>query len=240
MTITRKNPGNSGLKKRGGTSSARRDATVAINRAGADPAMQGRPVAAKGDARRTEILAVARRCLVDDGYECFVLREIAQHVGVSVGNLQYYYATRDDLLEAVVRAEFEMNRSDIRRISALSSPPRERLAAIAEHLLHVWAADGGRVYAVMSLLALHNDRFCALHEEVYRAFYAGLMPVLKELQPAAKRAGLLRTARLITTLIDGALVQVPTKTFLSEVVRVVLQLADPRAQSDHGQHRGID
>lgn len=179
----------------------------------------------KGELRRAEILAAARRLLVEDGYDRFVLREIATRVGVMLGNLQYYYATRDDLLEAVVRAEFERNQREVAIISSGAGTPPDRLAAVTRHLIDVWAREGGRVYVVMSLLALHQPRFRTLHREVYSAFYAGLVPVLHELRPRARRAELVNVARLITTIIDGALVQVPGRTFVADAVATILRIA---------------
>ena len=67
----------------------------------------------KGAARRDEILAEARAILVDEGLDRFVLREIAARVGILLGNLQYYYATRDDLLEALVRTELARNTAEV-------------------------------------------------------------------------------------------------------------------------------
>lgn len=163
--------------------------------------------------------------LVEEGYDRFVLRDIAVRVGVTLGNLQYYYATRDELLEAVIRAEFERNRADIDSIAAGAGAPDERLATIARRLLTAWSRDGGRVYVVMSLLALHQERFRRLHREIYAAFYESLLPVLAELHPNEDRKGLLRRARLVTTLVDGALVQTPGRGFVSDAVDAALALA---------------
>ncbi len=182
----------------------------------------------KGELRRGEILAEARKVLVDDGYDRFVLREIATRVGVMLGNLQYYYPTRDDLLEAVVRAEFARNQAEVVAIAAGPGGPEVRLAAIARRLIDVWAHEGGRVYVVMSLLALHHRRFRKLHHEVYTAFYESLLPVLRELRPRARRAELLDVARLVTTIIDGALVQVPGRAFVADAVATIVRLARPQ------------
>lgn len=182
----------------------------------------GRP---KGELRRAEILAAARRLLVEDGYDRFVLRELAGRVGVMLGNLQYYYATRDDLLEAVIRAEFAANQAEIAAIAGGPGSADTRLAAVTTHLIEVWAREGGRVYAVMSFLALHHPRFRTLHREIYAAFYESLLPVLRELRPRARRAELLDAARLVTTVIDGALVQVPSRTFVAAAVKAVDTLA---------------
>jgi AcrR family transcriptional regulator len=175
--------------------------------------------------RRGEILAAARQLLVEDGYDRFVLRTIAERIGVTLGHLQYYFPTRDDLLEAVVRAEFARNQEETAALATGPGAPETRLAAVARHLIDVWAHEGGRVYVVMSLLALHQPRFRALHREIYAAFYAGLLPVLRRIRPRATRTELLDAARLITTLIDGALVQVPSRTFVADAVGVILALA---------------
>jgi len=180
----------------------------------------------KGDRRRTEILAVARTLLVRDGYDRFVLRTIAERVGMTLGNLQYYFASRDELLVALVRAEFTRNQDEVAAIAAGPGAPRVRLAAIARHLIEVWAHDGGRVYAVMSFLALHQPTFRALHREIYTAFYAGLVPVLRAIDPRASRATLVARARLITTVIDGALVQIPGRTFVADAIAAVVRLAE--------------
>ena len=90
----------------------------------------------KGEQRRQDILACARTLLVEDGYDGFVLREVAARVGVTLGNLQYYFATRDDLLEAVIRAEFGRNQRDIAALSAGPRPAREKLEGLLIHIAH--------------------------------------------------------------------------------------------------------
>lgn len=180
----------------------------------------------KGELRRAQILTAARRMLVDDGYDCFVMREIASRVGVQLGNLQYYYTNRDDLLEAVIRAEFERNQLEVAVLAIGERSPRKKLEAIARHLIEVWGKEGGRIYVVMSLLALHHPRFRALHLEIYSAFYDGLLPVLREFHPRARRTDLLSRARLITALIDGALAQVPNRPFLGRAIAAVRKIAE--------------
>ena len=49
--------------------------------------------------------------------------------------------------------------------------------------------------------------------------------MLRELRPRARRAELIDVARLITTIIDGALVQVPSRTFVADAVAAVLRIA---------------
>lgn len=183
------------------------------------------PPVRKGDKRRAEILTAARRVLVEKGYDHFAVREIAARVGVQLGNLQYYYPTRDDLLEAVVRAEFARNQAEVAAIAAGRGDADARLSAVARHLIQAWAHDGGRVYAVMSLLAIHHRRFRDLHREIYDAFYEGLLPMLREMRPHARRAELIGVARIVTTVLDGALVQEPGRGFIGDAVHAILRVA---------------
>ena len=45
----------------------------------------------KGKDTRNQILNVARDLLIDEGYHNFSLRKVAEHAGIRVGNLQYYF-----------------------------------------------------------------------------------------------------------------------------------------------------
>ena len=68
----------------------------------------------RGEVSRARILATAREILADSGLERFAMREIAKRADMGLGNLQYYFPTRDDLLEAVIEVEFEYNLETMR------------------------------------------------------------------------------------------------------------------------------
>ncbi|MFD3682239.1 TetR/AcrR family transcriptional regulator [Streptomyces sp. NPDC058613] len=57
---------------------------------------------AKGSARRAELLDAAERTLVGGGHGALSVRAVAEAAGVRLGHLQYYFPTRDSLLEAVL------------------------------------------------------------------------------------------------------------------------------------------
>lgn len=165
----------------------------------------------KGQERQAEILQLARQLIQDEGIDGFVLRRIADQAGMKLGNLQYYYATRDDLLEALLRSEFE------RDLAALQPPePRPTtqaeteanfLAAI-DSLTSRWSEDSGSVYLPIGVLAHTEQRFCDLWEEIYNAFYAAMARLIRQLDPAATPSQARSRAILVTALIDGSSVQV--------------------------------
>jgi AcrR family transcriptional regulator len=153
----------------------------------------------RGEARGTELVALARTVLVGEGLDRFVLRDIAARAGMTVGNLQYYFPTRDDLLSAVVRAELDRDLGVLRALTTGASS----LDEAAELLIGNWCDGGSNVYAAVALLAFHDDRFRDLNREVYETVYAELGPVLRTADPGAGDAEIAARARLVTALLDG-------------------------------------
>lgn len=161
----------------------------------------------KGEARQRTIVKLARQALVEAGYDRFSLREIANQAGMRLGNLQYYFPTKEALIEAVVRQEFDDNLGTLSQIAGQDIQADEALRRVALALVSHWLADGAKIYAVMSFLALHEMRFRALRDEIYTSFYAALLPFVKAVQPGLSGAQQKRRVRVITSLLDGALLQ---------------------------------
>ncbi len=150
---------------------------------------------------------MARKRLIEEGYNHFVLREIAAHCGMTIGNLQYYFRTRELLLEAVIRtALFD----DLKTLDAISqSIPRGKaqLRELASAILRKWLGENDKIYAVASFLSRSEPAFRSLLSELYRQFFDHLIVVLKNLRPRLHRQTLLDKARLITAVLDGAVIQ---------------------------------
>jgi AcrR family transcriptional regulator len=164
---------------------------------------------AKGRARRAELVGLGRRALVEGGLGGFVLRDVAARAGMTLGNLQYYFRSRDDLIEAVVRDAFAHDLAAL-RVAAVPDADDGRppdLGELADLLRRQWAGDSGVVFSVLALLARHEDRFAALHQEVYAAFIAELTVLLRHADPAAGDGELAVRARLVTAVLDGLALQ---------------------------------
>ena len=61
----------------------------------------------RGDQTRSSLLAAAHRVLITAGYANFSMRRVATEAGVSVGNLQYYFSTKDALTAALLDSVIE-------------------------------------------------------------------------------------------------------------------------------------
>lgn len=164
-------------------------------------------IPSRGEVSRRRILETAQSVLEEEGLERFIVREIAKRAGMGLGNLQYYFPTRDDLLAAVIRGEFERNLARIHALDEEASDLATHLERFSALLIREYTSPGGRIWAALSLLRLHNPRFRRLSEEVYGEHYDTLVDALRSFGVAGSTDVLREKARLITALLDGAALQ---------------------------------
>ncbi|MEM8620554.1 MAG: TetR/AcrR family transcriptional regulator [Actinomycetota bacterium] len=182
----------------------------------------------KGAQTRSRILAETRRVLVDDGYDAVVMRTVAESVGVKLGNLQYYFPTRDDLLLAVITAEAATDIEDIRSVAGSTSAPLDGLIELVNLLVTKWRGDSGIVLATLGFLRMHKPDFDAAYRTVYAAFYSEVEPAIERAVPGLARGEYRRRARLLTALLDGAAMQLdvgPRSEYIDAVSKAALHIA---------------
>ena len=56
----------------------------------------------KGQLRKAKVMSVAGSILINEGVDNLILRKVATVADIKLGHLQYYFPTRDDLLEALI------------------------------------------------------------------------------------------------------------------------------------------
>jgi len=93
----------------------------------------GRDITA--DERRTEVLRAALSCIAASGHESVRLRDVAREAKVSIGALQHYFDTRDDLItQAFKQASEDLLDTWARHLDA-GLDPWERIAALIDGLV---------------------------------------------------------------------------------------------------------
>lgn len=83
----------------------------------------------RGSAKRTRLVASASELVHRKGVGAMSLADVAQHADVPLGNIYYYYKTKDDLVRAVLAAQGEQVTAMIEGFAALPGPA-ERLKAL--------------------------------------------------------------------------------------------------------------
>ncbi|MFC8732056.1 TetR/AcrR family transcriptional regulator [Luteimicrobium sp. NPDC057192] len=112
---------------------------------------------AKGRERRGRIIADATRLFATEGYGDTSMRDVAERVGVSKSTLFHHFASKEDLLGAVLTAR-DAQISDAVTLAAAGSA-RELLETLADGARSNAADEPGlvEVYAVLSCEATASD-----------------------------------------------------------------------------------
>ncbi len=141
-----------------------------------------RQASPRGGDRTLQILNAAKAILIRDGYRGLTLRAIAHECGISVGNLNYYYARKGDLLRDLVDRVYEAYLAEFGRIreQAVGSP-RDELEAVLRFLFHdlgtrettvffpeIWALANHEPYAAEAMDRLYAAERRSFEELIHR------------------------------------------------------------------------
>src|SRR3974390_2739509 len=97
---------------------------------------RGREVAAADLRRgkRERLVAAARELLYRQGVEKTTLAGIAQAADVPVGNVYYYFKTKDEIIGAVIDSHVHDIRAELESLEGRHRTPRARLKALIDAL----------------------------------------------------------------------------------------------------------
>ncbi|ANY05574.1 TetR/AcrR family transcriptional regulator [Pseudonocardia sp. HH130630-07] len=112
------------------------------------------------EARREQLAAAVWRLVSDGGVEAVSLRSVAAEAGVSMGRVQYYFSTKDDLLLDGLRFSHRyMERRIGQRLEGSAGDERTILVAILDELLgeHPQTRDAIRVHSAFAARAVTEE-----------------------------------------------------------------------------------
>lgn len=166
---------------------------------------EGTAVHAKGHERVESILEAATDTLVEDGYAGLTLRQVAQRAGLSMGNLQYYFPTKQDVVRALLARYLEEATRRVRaRVDTGGGAPRDRLHRALDALLE--DQDSPRhcqLFAELWAMAARDAMVADALAVFYAGFRAGVGELLEELAPGLTTARKERRAALLVAFFEG-------------------------------------
>jgi TetR/AcrR family transcriptional regulator, transcriptional repressor for nem operon len=98
-------------------------------------------IASTARGKRTLLVAAASELVYRQGVERTTLADIAQAADMRVGNVYYYFKTKDDIIAAVVRAHVDQLEAAFAALEGGHRSPRARLKA----LVGIVAGQGGPI-----------------------------------------------------------------------------------------------
>ncbi|WP_175870482.1 TetR/AcrR family transcriptional regulator [Burkholderia sp. BCC0397] len=157
------------------------------------------------EQRIREILGTARQVFQEDGYAGFATRRVADRMGITHGNLQYYFRTKDELLSTALRAYISQVMADY---TAIASRPgtgaAQRCTALVNHIFQtINETDLPKFMVELMAFASHEAYATELLNEVQVRFRGILAKLLSELHPTLTDEECLVRAAVIVAQIDG-------------------------------------
>lgn len=166
-----------------------------------------RQVRKKGALRRQQIIEVARQILIDTGLNGLVLRDVAERIGVTHGNVQYYFATKEDLLVAVFDQEVKRYTLSMRDAVDRTSSPRGRVSAIIDAAVNEVRSESTTLWMMLFSLSRQNEVLCGILRETYRLWDESLAEDLAKIDPNMPYERRQHIAQMIRMMLDGLGIQ---------------------------------
>lgn len=187
------------------------------------------PARAKGRERRRQIVETAKQRLLAAGVEGLVLREIAEELGITHGNLQYYFATKSSLLGAIFDEEIVKYTDTMKNALSATSTRQGRLATFLDSSIDLLSIDEVRLWHILFGVAHQNPDLAAILKRENERYENTLRDALGEIFPEMHAERRSHVAQMIRMLIDGLGITViyerpdsPRITALKSEIKVLL------------------
>ena len=155
-----------------------------------------------------EIMAAAQRVLAEKGFGGLTLRAVARESGANSAMVQYYFGSKDGLVEAMIDSVFRDDQEEAATI--MGAVPREqRLRRFVDGLRTIGSSRSFRVFFDILPYALRIDGLrarMARTYEWYRRLKRDWLPPEQTSSPAEEEV-LLAVAELATAVVDGLAIQ---------------------------------
>lgn len=167
----------------------------------------------RGADRVASILTAAKDILISEGFAGLSYRNIAKAAGIAVGNVNYYYPSKDDLM--VDLANFIFDRWDERfrkRVPSRLKNDREIFRFSIGFMIQENKRDRTiRLLMEMWAMANHSPSVSKMLDAFYAKMRGSIADMIGRVRPDLPSQALAMRAALITAQIEGLMILVGPK-----------------------------
>ena len=137
----------------------------------------------KGEKRRRELLQIAYRMFLSQGYENTSVDEIIEAAGIAKGTYYYYFQSKEQMLEAVIGMMIEAEAEAARQVLASEMPVEQKIVGIIAS-----ARPNQDEQPIED--ALNRPENALMHDKLQRQLLEAIVPLLSEAVEEGVRDGL--------------------------------------------------
>ena len=165
-------------------------------------------VTGKGTERIRLILEEAKNTLVDEGFAGLSFRTVAKRAGITLGNVTYYFPTKDDLLVELAGYIFDRWEDRFRRNlpSNLTGKMEIFLYSVRYMIEENKRVKSNRLLLEMWAMANHSTAVMRMLDTFYAKMRAWIEGMLADIAPDQSIRKRRLRAALITSQIEGLMV----------------------------------
>nr|WP_198399071.1 TetR/AcrR family transcriptional regulator [Caballeronia hypogeia] len=198
------------------------------------PTDHERTLTGRGRETFARVLECATEIVTSEGYGALTMRKLATSAGMSLSNVQHYFKTREDVLEAVIKETMARYVTDASRFLDDSKAPRDQLESVVRFLVNdIKKPRVQSLFGAFWALAQTHDFARSLMDDMYVAERKLLAQFVRRVNPALDASQAVRRAALIGCQIEGLMLLIPQRNRFpsdirgieDELVQAVLGLA---------------
>lgn len=157
----------------------------------------------KGGQTVVAILKAARTIFMREGHSNLTLRMVAEEAGIALGNISYYFPTKKELIDAMLREQMvDYVEEHLKHIEADSGSPLEILLDTIEFYI-TNSRSSYRFFFEAWAYASSDDAAKALVSELYRAIGQFLYRLIRAARPDIDHARIAKIVLQISSLTQG-------------------------------------
>ena len=137
----------------------------------------------KGEKRKGELLQIAYRLFLSQGYENTSVDEIIEAAGIAKGTFYYYFQSKEQMLEAVIGMMIEAEAEVARQVLASGMPVPQKIVGIVSS---VRPTQEERPIEE----ALNRPENVLMHDKLQRQLLEDILPLLSKAVEEGVRDGL--------------------------------------------------
>jgi AcrR family transcriptional regulator len=157
----------------------------------------------KGKDKRQNVLEVAADVLIESGYHNFSMRKVADAAGIRLGNLQYYFPSKEKLVKAMLDHALSSYLDAFVEIRRHGTPEEQFLAVIDQVLNDLNKKRTTVFFPEVWSLSNHEKGVTQAMDEMYENYRKVLADIIGEVNPALSALQARRLALFISASIEG-------------------------------------
>ena len=180
----------------------------------------------KGISRLISILNAAREVFIEAGYATLTMRKVAARAGISIGNLNYYYRTKEDLLRDLLEYVINDYLEEFarRRLIAGHSPEKQLLAVLTFWIEDLGTPETTVFFPELWALGNHDPHIAELVDDLYAKARQPLNELIPQINPTLTKKEAEQIALYMCAAMEGLTVFVGNGKSWSGQIKEIKQV----------------